>query len=246
MPRRRKDTTEVVMPIARESELILPEFFAREVMKKGKISYKLVNPMTKTRNLSSRKGEPVIKLSRRPVEHIVLDEENKEIPIDLFPKKDREMIKNHFRVVEHNKRVPFADDVPLSKPFKNKERGRPTHLPKNIAYHKKVQKNMVNHQHQVLNTTLNLENYQNQKENLKWLKVQARATAIVQVTAIVIWKRLCSNQKSEVENQNTQLPKKEQQQRENKLWLQIIKSITNAKRKKVLVLKKIFWTKYEN
>jgi len=131
------------MPIATESQLILPEFFARKVMKKGKISYKLVNPMTKTRNLSSRKGEPVIKLSRRPVEHIVLDEENKEIPIDLFPKKDREMIKNHFRVVEHNKRVPFADDVPLSKPFKNKERGRPTHLPKNIAYHKKVQKNMV-------------------------------------------------------------------------------------------------------
>jgi len=131
-----KHTEVVDMPIATESELILPEFFARKIIKKGKISYKLVNPMTKTRNLSSRGGEPVIKLTRRPVEHIVLDEENQEIPIDLFPKKDRDMIRNHFDIVHHNKRLPFASDVPESKPFKNKTRGRPTHLPKNIAYHK--------------------------------------------------------------------------------------------------------------
>ena len=131
----------VVMPIAGESELILPEFFAsmnEKKLKSGKtkITYKLVNPMSKSRNLASRKGQVIVKLTRRPVEHMVLDETNKEIPLMLFPPKDREMIKNHFKVVEYNKRIPFPDDVPLSKPFKNKERGRPTKLQKNIEWHK--------------------------------------------------------------------------------------------------------------
>jgi len=131
--------TEVSLPMVGENTLILPEYFVqknkKKVVKKGVESfvdvYKLVNPLTKTRHLAKRGGEPVIKLVRKPIEDMVLDELNRDIPLSKFNKADRNKIIAHFEEIEKHKDKVFWK-VPDSGKFKNKERGRPEVLPRNI------------------------------------------------------------------------------------------------------------------
>jgi hypothetical protein len=132
-----KDAGNVNLPIMSTQELVVPEFFAnRNVLKSGKIKWKLVNPLTKTRNLSKRKGDASVKIIRKPVEHMVLmSHSTTPIPINLFSKKDRDIINHHFKVVETHKDKDIKE-VPVSPPFQNKERGRPEKLPANIAINK--------------------------------------------------------------------------------------------------------------
>lgn len=141
--RKRNKETKVDLPLMNKQEIAVPEYFAnKNVSKTGKVSYRLVNPLTKTRNLSKRSGETSIKLIRKPVEHMVLMEHsNQPIPLALFSKKDRETINSHFKVVEDLKNKPISE-VPFSAPFQNKERGRPENLQRNIEINKerKVQK----------------------------------------------------------------------------------------------------------
>jgi hypothetical protein len=126
------EAPKVDVPILGEQSVAIPEFFAV----KAKKGYRLVNPLTKTRNLSSRKGEPSIKLIRKPVEDmIIMSHQSEPVPLTAFSKKDRETIHTHFKVVqEHKGKDP--ENIPDSKPFKNKERGRPETLPKNIKINK--------------------------------------------------------------------------------------------------------------
>ena len=122
----------VDVPILGDQSIAVPEFFAT----KTKTGFRLVNPLTKSRNLASRNGEPSIKLIRKPVEHMVLMSHQTE-PISLmkFNKKDREIINDHFKVVKENKEKD-VNVIPESKPYKNKERGRPETLPKNVKINK--------------------------------------------------------------------------------------------------------------
>jgi hypothetical protein len=135
--RKKNSTTKVELPMVNQSSIAVPEFFAnKNVNKKGKITYRLVNPLTKTRNLSKRNGETSIKIIRKPIENMVIMEHQTEpIPLSLFSKKDREIIDTHFKVVSEHKGKEILE-VPHSKPFQNKERGRPEKLPKNIEVNK--------------------------------------------------------------------------------------------------------------
>jgi len=114
-------------------ELILPEYFAIAT-KKG---YKLVNPLTQERHLSTRGRKTPFKLTRKAVDGaIYVDNQTDPIPISLFAKKDRPKLEKMIADIEKE-----SDKEPTAKPaiidVKNKMRGRPETLPKNIAYNAK-------------------------------------------------------------------------------------------------------------
>jgi len=118
-------------------ELILPEYYAI----KSKKGYKLVNPLTQERHLSTRKGLTPFKITRRAVDNAVyIDNETEPIPISFFVPKDREKV---LRIIEEIKRE--SDKAPINKPIipfeKNKMRGRPEKLPKNIEYNAQQRRN---------------------------------------------------------------------------------------------------------
>lgn len=134
MPRLKKSGDEVVAPVFGESELILPEYFVMPYGKQGK--YKLVNPTSQERGLSTRGKKKALKLTRKPVKNAVLVEDMSDpIPLELFSKKDRAIIRNHYKLVKQYESRP-AKDVPQLHHTKPKERGRPETLPKNIAVNK--------------------------------------------------------------------------------------------------------------
>jgi len=135
--RKRNANTKVDIPMMSSQSIAIPEFYAtKNVNKKGKVTYKLVNPLTHSRNLSMRKGEPSLKLIRKPIENMIIMENSTEhIPLSLFGKKDRDIIDKHFKVVETHKDKEVVD-IPVSSPFQNKERGRPEKLPRNIMINK--------------------------------------------------------------------------------------------------------------
>ena len=132
MSLREKLKTVVDVPIIGKQKIVIPEFFA---VKRGN-GYALVNPLTKSRTLSSRNGKPSIKLIRKPVDHLILmSHQTEPIPLSAFSKKDRNTIDEHFKVVEEH-RGKDVMDIPYSKPFKNAERGRPESLPANVKINK--------------------------------------------------------------------------------------------------------------
>jgi hypothetical protein len=115
-----------------EPELILPEYFA--VRRKN--GFKLVNPMTKERNLSKRGGQTSVRVLRKPVaDAILLEGESDLIPLSLFSRKDRELITAKFDKIEQNKEIPISQKPVIQMP-PAKERGRPERLPKNIEINK--------------------------------------------------------------------------------------------------------------
>ena len=86
----------VVAPVFGASELVLPEYFIEEKRSKaGELTgYKLVNPTSQERNLSTRKGRKSINIKRKPVkEGVFLEGMSDPIPLSLFtskrPKKNR-------------------------------------------------------------------------------------------------------------------------------------------------------------
>lgn len=129
----------VDIPVMGKTSLIVPEYFA--VPRKGRfgaMKYKLVNPMSQERNLSSRGGEKSLKIIRKPVGDMsLLMEDGSEAPLPLlaFSKADQKLIQGISKMVEANKDKDPADVRPLGRP-KPVERGRPEKLPKNIAVHK--------------------------------------------------------------------------------------------------------------
>jgi len=139
--RKRNTETTVDIPMMAKQSIAVPEFYAtKHTSKLGKVSYRLVNPLTHSRNLSQRGGTPSIRLVRKPIENMIIMENSTEhIPLSMFNKKDRSIIDTHFKVVETHKGKDVVN-VPMSKPFRNKERGRPERLPENIRINKERKK----------------------------------------------------------------------------------------------------------
>ena len=111
-------------------ELILPEYFAVAT----KNGYKLVNPLTKERHISTRGGRTPFKLTRKAVDGaIYVDNKTEPIPISLFAKKDIPKLEKMLADIQKE-----SDKEPRRKPkirnVPNKMRGRPEILPKNIEY----------------------------------------------------------------------------------------------------------------
>lgn len=135
-PKKKRDLYEVDIPIMGQTELVIPEFFATPVVSNGGLfggpKYSLVNPLTNARTLSKRGKIPSIKILRKPVEDAVLLSNTETIPLSDFSKEDQDIINKHFVVVEENKGKPVKD-IPNAPNFKNKERGRPEVLPKNMS-----------------------------------------------------------------------------------------------------------------
>ena len=119
-------------------EVDLPEYYAVEKKSKKGIQYKLVNPLTKQRNIATRRGAKPITIKRKEVDEVSADKTNvKSIPLSLFVKKDQEKA---YTYNDERKRLDAEHRTPVSRPdkshFEIKSRGRPEVLPKNIAFHK--------------------------------------------------------------------------------------------------------------
>ncbi len=131
--------TKVIAPLFGESELVLPEYFVEEKKNGG---YKLVNPTSQERNLSTRKGRKSINIKRKPVkEGVFLEGMSDAIPLSLFSPKDRMKIATHLEQVEQYKNMN-KKNVPTRRDPKPKERGRPETLPKNIDINKGRRENI--------------------------------------------------------------------------------------------------------
>ena len=132
-------------------EVDLPKYYAVEKKKNVKtkkkdgstqtkevIQYKLVNPLTKQRNIATRDGSKPITLKRKDVDKVTaVDMTPKEIPINAFVKKDRkEAVKFDIKREKYDQQGILPKNRKDRSAFAIKERGRPEHLPKNIAWHK--------------------------------------------------------------------------------------------------------------
>jgi hypothetical protein len=142
-PKEEKEKEMVKLTEFGEPKLTIPEFFVvtRQIThqigkKKGitETKYQLVNPLTKTRNLSTRKGKPSITILRKPIQNDFIHLSHKPdepVPLSLFSTKDRDIIRKNFDVIDTHKDTPLKD-IPIST-YTNKTRGRPELLPKNVA-----------------------------------------------------------------------------------------------------------------
>jgi uncharacterized membrane protein len=141
------DNRTIDIPIVGQTTIAIPEFFATPYIfrykdkETGEIMtttrYKLVNPLSKARNLATRKHRPTIKLIRKPIEDAVIMEGNDDsVPLSAFSTKDIQIINKHFPVVDEN-RNKAIENIPNTKPFDNKERGRPEVMERNIKINRK-------------------------------------------------------------------------------------------------------------
>lgn len=131
-------------------EVDLPRFYAVEKTKnikykkkngqtvtKQEKQYKLVNPLTKQRNIAQRQGSKPINLKRKDVDEVAVENTIvKTIPLDRFVPADQK------KAFIYNKKRAKLDEegvAPKDRPdksaFEVKERGRPEILPKNVAWH---------------------------------------------------------------------------------------------------------------
>jgi len=173
--RNKNKNTKVNIPLMNTQEIAVPEFFATP----NKNGYKLVNPLTKSRNLSNRDGKPSIKILRKPIENMVIMEHSTEpISLSKFSKKDREVINKHFPIVESHKDKDIKD-VPLSNPFENKERGRPEVLHRNILINKERKKKAKEEEKKEENnpTKRRYIKHQTEEERLEFIRKSKREYA---------------------------------------------------------------------
>ena len=113
-------------------ELILPTYYALQT-KRG---WKLVNPLTQERHISTRYGGMTpFKISRRPVKNAVfLDFDDEPIPLNKFVKKDREKLLAMVEKIDDEKDIAPQNRSIVG--FKNASRGRPEKLQKNIIWNR--------------------------------------------------------------------------------------------------------------
>jgi hypothetical protein len=133
-----KRTKEIEMdvPIFGQPELNVPAF----MVVKNKDGTNLVNPLTKARNLASRRGRPSVKLLRKPVNAIIISDDGKpsgsQIKTTLKDINPSQRAKAEMIIEDIN---TYSKSNPKGMPtysFSNKERGRPETLEKNIRINK--------------------------------------------------------------------------------------------------------------
>ncbi len=127
--RKKNKETKVEVPIMGGTEIAVPEYFATQLKNK---KWRLVNPITHSRNLSKRNGQLSIKLLRKPVDDmVIMSHQTEPIPLSDFSKKDRDIINNHFQRIETHKGEELSE-IPTKKTRPGLERGRPEYLEKNV------------------------------------------------------------------------------------------------------------------
>lgn len=131
-------------------EVDLPRYYAVEKTKnikykkkngeqvtKQEKQYKLVNPLTKQRNIAQRQGSKPINLKRKDVDEVTVENTIvKTIPLDRFVTADQKKAFTYNRKrAKYDERGVAPKDRPDKSAFDVKERGRPELLPKNIYHH---------------------------------------------------------------------------------------------------------------
>lgn len=128
----------VNLPYENEYDYQAPPFVIATNKKKSGYNFKLVNPVSKERNLASRKGENVIGLDRRAIPVPAIFHRDKEGRLQRpelrdFSPEDREILKKYDDLInryEEQFNEGDFEEIPEI-PFSNSERGRPCKLPKN-------------------------------------------------------------------------------------------------------------------
>ena len=130
----------VNLPFENEFIYQAPPFVIATNKKKSGYNFKLVNPMSKERNLASRKGENVIGLDRRAIPIPAIFHRDKEGRLQRpelrdFSPEDREILKKYNDLIErYEEQFNEGDFEEIPEiPFSNSERGRPCKLPKNCG-----------------------------------------------------------------------------------------------------------------
>jgi len=130
----------VNLPFENEFIYQAPPFVIATNKKKSGYNFKLVNPMSKERNLASRKGENVIGLDRRAIPVPAIFHRDKEGRLQRpelrdFSPDDREILKKYNDLIErYEEQFNEGDFEEIPEiPFSNAERGRPCKLPKNCG-----------------------------------------------------------------------------------------------------------------
>ena len=118
----------VPLPTIGSFDITVPPYVIKPIQGSKKGKYKLVKTLTKTRNLSSRKGGiSSIQLTPETHEIEATVESSGDMPtLDQFSKKDQAIIKNLFLTPNKTLRL------------ENKQRGFPEVLPKNINRHREL------------------------------------------------------------------------------------------------------------
>ena len=142
----------ITIPVLPEGspEVDLPRYYAVEKSKNVKYkkkngetvtkvekSYKLVNPLTKQRNIAQRQGSKPINLKRKDVDEVAVENTIvKTIPLSkIVPEDQKKAFTYNRKRAKYDERNVAPKDRPDKSAFDVKERGRPELLPKNIYHH---------------------------------------------------------------------------------------------------------------
>lgn len=128
MSKKRKSMETNKIPMVNDFELIVPKFLANPVIRNKKPKLRLMNPVSKERNIATRKNQLVIPIKRKNVRKPMLIEvKNEPVDENLFNPTDRE------RLDRYNP-IDDIEDIKQSKTlkFKNETRGLPIILYKNL------------------------------------------------------------------------------------------------------------------
>jgi hypothetical protein len=108
-----------------------------ETVNKVEKKYKLVNPLTKQRNIAQRQGVKPIDLKRKDIDRVAVEHTTvRTIPLDKFVPADQKKAFTYNRKrIKYDERGVSPKDRPDKSAFEVKERGRPEILPKNVYHH---------------------------------------------------------------------------------------------------------------
>ena len=123
-----------------------------ETVNKVEKKYKLVNPLTKQRNIAQRQGSKPIDLKRKDIDRVAVEHTIvKTIPLDKFVPADQKKAFTYNRKrIKLDEEGVAPKDRPDKSAFEVKERGRPELLPKNVAWHTQRGSSKVNERRQAV------------------------------------------------------------------------------------------------
>ena len=125
MPKLQKEMTDKI-PMVNDYELIVPKYFAKQVIRNKNKRLKLLNPLSKERNIASRDKKLVIPIIQKNVKKpILVETQNQEVDKNELTPLDYKKLKQ-YNPVDNIKEAKTLN-------FKNETRGLPIILYKNLV-----------------------------------------------------------------------------------------------------------------
>ena len=96
MSKKRKSMETNKIPMVNDFELIVPKFLANPVIRNKKPKLRLMNPVSKERNIATRKNQLVIPVKRKNVrKHMLIEIKNEPVDLNKFTPTDRERLERY-------------------------------------------------------------------------------------------------------------------------------------------------------